>query len=393
MLNLLVYTSLYPGKAGATHGIFVKELTSHIAKKLEEVKIVVPVDGRNKLNRHYLNSEDDTSDKETNVIYDTFWTIPKFFKRFDGFLMYQWTKRGAARLAVNSILIHSHYAYPDSEAARLLASKLQLPHVVTVHGSDINVIARDPAREKKIVNLLKSADAVISVSQDLLYKVKRLTGRNKGLFHIPNGIDEKKFFPADKTKAKRALNFSVSKKYLLFAGRLEAIKGIHLIIDALGRLPENISLIIVGTGSKKKELEKKTKEMQLVERIAFVGAVPHHLLHKYYQAADALILASYSEGWPTVILEAMACALPVISPNVGGVSEVLNDSRLGVITQTNAPETLAKAAEKVMSENWDTSFICRYAGQFTWGKIADQYISIYKNVLYNDKYKPSVTQS
>ena len=379
--RLLVYTSLYPGIIGATHGIFVKELTDHLTAKLKFVKIVVPVDGRQKLYRQLLYPGNSTTADACNAVYDTFWTIPKFFKGMDGLLMYHWTKRCVYKKFSNLSIIHSHYAYPDSEAARILAGRLKLPYVVTVHGSDINIIARNSSVKNKVVNVLRSADAVVAVSNDLLNKVKKITGRSHRLFHIPNGIDEKKFFPANKEYAKKQLNLSVFKKHLLFVGRLEPVKGIPLILDALSLLPKNIDLIIVGVGSKKNDLEKHVKNMGLVNRVLFAGAVEHNELHHYYQAADALVLASYSEGWPTVILEALACGIPVVSPKVGGVAEVVKNDRLGIITSGNAPELLAKGFEKALCTDWDKSFICRYANQYTWDSIASQYIKIYKDVL------------
>jgi len=382
MVEVLVYSTLYPSSLNPTQGIFVKELTRHIRDKIETVRVVAPVNGWRNL-KGILQGKYQKRVLEDKILidYPLFWTIPKVLKQFDGVLLYHWTKKTTNKGMEKVSLVHAHYVYPESFAAQLLAEKSNLPLVVTIHGSDINVIAEDPSRKHLIIDTLQRADAVVTVSKALMGKVVSLIGREDNVYQIPNGIDSNKFFPGNKNEAKKALGLSHCDKIVLFAGRLEPVKGLPQLLKAVLKLPPDIHLVLIGGGSQRKKLEKMSIQLGVYERIIFCGPIEHHHLYRYFQAADLVVLASVSEGWPTIILEAMACGKPVVSPAVGGVPEVINGDRLGILTESNDSEALARGILKALSINWDSSYIQNYAQKFSWKSIAEDYLDLYTKVL------------
>ena len=278
-------------------------------------------------------------------------------------------------------ILHVHYAYPEAFAACQFARQWGVPLVITVHGSDINVIAQDPARRPLIAETLKKADAVVAVSRNLKEKVRALTGRNDGIFHIPNGIDAARFYPGSQDRARKSLGIAPQKKVIVFAGRLEPVKGVDRLIRALSLMDKETFLVIAGSGSLKSSLDRLTHDLGLTSQVRFCGMVPHHRLKTYFQAANLVALASRSEGWPTIILEAMACGAPVVSPAVGGVPEIITDSTLGVLAETAHPDHLATAFQCALDMPWDREHIVRHARCYTWDTIAHAYTDLYHTLM------------
>lgn len=381
MHKILVYSSLYPTRANPFHGIFVKELTRHLISQVRSVRVMAPLDGRQNFaglvrgqyQRHTL-------DEGLNIDHPVFWTFPRWFKQWDGRLVYYWTRKAMASHRHQVSLIHAHYAYPEAFAAHMFAKKWNVPLVVTVHGSDINVIARDTARSHLIADTLKKADAVVTVSEKLKKKVVALTGRQEGIYHIPNGMDPTRFYPGSQSLARKKLGLSHWEKIILFVGRLEPVKGLDKLIQAVSELESNVGLVLAGNGSLKKALIRQVQDLGMEGRVLFCGAIEHHCLVDYFQAANLLALASHSEGCPTIILEAMACGTPVVSPAVGGVPEIITNDSLGILTEDNRVELLSQALRKALETSWDGDRISKYAEKYTWNTVADTYVSLYDRI-------------
>jgi teichuronic acid biosynthesis glycosyltransferase TuaC len=103
-------------------------------------------------------------------------------------------------------------------------------------------------------------------------------------------------------------------------------------------------------------------------------------LAAYYRAADFLIICSHSEGWPTVIFEALACGVPVIAHSVGGIPEALSSPEIGLLTKNNSSPTLVAAIASAYARNWDQGKAIAMAARNTWEEIARQYLKIYTEV-------------
>lgn len=167
---------------------------------------------------------------------------------------------------------------------------------------------------RPIVNIM--ASKIIGVTKSVF----KFIPKNK-LVYIPNGVDTNLFKPMYEKRNGKIIIFSV--------GRLEKQKNYINLIKALKNV--NIKLVLIGQGSLKKDLiylaKKEKIELKLIEN------VPHIDLPKYYRLADIFILPSIEEGFSKVLIEAMACGLPVICSKVGGANEVIKDGKNGIFCQ------------------------------------------------------------
>lgn len=376
MNRVLVYTSLFPTAQAPVHGIFVQELTQALAR-LMPVEVLALRNGwraapwrRAELSQNFP------------VRGSAFFAVPKVFKNYDDRLVAFWSRKAfdKARLSKPS-LVHAHYAYPDAAAAAILCRERGLPLVVTAHGSDINVLAHCCQRRHRIVAALRQAAAVVAVSRALAEKVESLGVDPARIVHIPNGVNLSLFHPGDKAAARLNVGVPADCPVVLAVGRLEPVKGYDRLIAAMRGVRPDAVLVLVGDGSQRSRLENQALRMGLGRRVLFTGLVGRDRLPDFYRSADLLALSSFSEGWPTILFEAMACGLPIVAPMVGGIGEALDDPALGIVTRDNDPGLLAEAIGQALAQTWDKSAIVRAPLKHSWEAAALRYREVFSNVL------------
>jgi teichuronic acid biosynthesis glycosyltransferase TuaC len=160
---------------------------------------------------------------------------------------------------------------------------------------------------------------------------------------------------------------------LVSVGGLVDRKGFHRVIEVLPalvvRYPKLIYLIVGGDspeGNIRERLEHQLKTLKLENNVRFLGAYPSERLKVPLSSADLFVLATANEGWANVFLEAMACGLPVITTEVGGNKEVVNDPRLGTVVPFGDSKALLAALLHGLEMNWDRSLIIQYARENSW---------------------------
>ncbi len=386
--QVVFFSSLFPSKHNPTHGIFVSELYRAVALR-RKVMVIAPQNGLRLLFslRKPVRQADEAAG---DVLRPVCLTVPKIMKGLDARLVAMCSKRAFdLALAGGARLIHAHYAYPDAAAAMILAKRSNLPCIVTVHGSDINVLAQCPMRGKRIAETLRAAEIVTAVSRALAIKVQELGVPAARIRHIPNGVDLEKFSPAPREEARQLLGLPTGRRIILAVGRLEPVKGYDLLLQALPLLQGDVDLVFAGDGSQRKGLERLAGALGIAGCVHFAGTVPHERLAVYYRAADVLAISSHSEGWPTIIFEAMACGLPVVASAVGGIPEILVQPCSGILLKDNAPQTLAAGLQEGLSRRWDTDALVAYAREHDWHRIAERYESLYEQALARQVYTRS----
>jgi D-inositol-3-phosphate glycosyltransferase len=215
---------------------------------------------------------------------------------------------------------------------------------------------------------------------------------------IPCGVDLNLFRPISPARARKFLGLS-KRKFVLFVGRIDAIKGIDLLVRAIDCLVErsclgkhNIGLIIVG-GDRDADPRIETQEMQrlrkmvsrlkLEKEVAFWGAQRQDLLPFFYSAAEAIILPSRYESFGMVALEAMGCGTPVIASRVGGLQFTVEDGRSGLLfPEGNWKELAARIIEVISSPRLKKKLgqaALKRAGKFSWPRIAREILGVYRS--------------
>jgi len=217
---------------------------------------------------------------------------------------------------------------------------------------------------RRILAAAEQASAVITVSQPLKDRLVALGVDAGKVSVLRNGVDVAVFRAEAREAARAALGLPRAGAIAACVGNLVPEKGQGLAIDALRRLP-GLRLVIVGDGPLRRELAAQAEQHGLTARVEFRAVIPQHELSRLYAAADVLLLTSQREGWPNVVLEAMACGTPVVATRVGGIPEVLPD-HAGILVNAHDRIGLEGALIDALGKSWDTDAIARGAGRFRW---------------------------
>jgi len=187
------------------------------------------------------------------------------------------------------------------------------------------------------------------------------------------GIEEKYYAQISKTEARKKLGLDKNKKYILYVGRIENPKGIKELIDAAKELDE-IEVLIIGDGRAYEKYVNYTNKLK-IKNVHFLGAIYGDAKLPYYSAADCLILPSYTEGAPVVIMEAIARNLPVVATNVGGIPKMIKNGKEGILVKVKSKKEIVKAIKEIL--NWKEKNIRKYAKIYKWKSIIDKTIKDY----------------
>jgi teichuronic acid biosynthesis glycosyltransferase TuaC len=239
--------------------------------------------------------------------------------------------------------VHAHFAYPPGLAAAWLGRRLRVPSVLTLHGSDVNVFPDvNKKMRARVIGAVEAADVVIAVSQALAQRTEQLTRRRPAV--MPIGIRLGRFRNAPSREiARQSLNLPAEALLVGYVGDLVRSKGLAEFLEGLRRLArDGIRGLVVGEGPFQSAVEA-------AEGVHFYGPQPNERIPLFMAAADVLVLPSYSEGLPTVLVEAGAVGVPVVSTAVGGVPELLDGGR-GVLIPPRSVDALVEAVRAVLAD-------------------------------------------
>ena len=398
-MKVLVFTSLYPNTIWPHHGVFIKERMSHFAA-LEacEVKVVAPIPyfPPLKINHRWLFSQVPHCEviDGLEVRHPRYVMLPKVGMVLHGLLMFISVISTIKQLQkdFDFDVIDAHYVYPDGFAAVLLGLLFRKPVVVSARGSDINLFKDFPLIRRLLRYTLSKADGVIAVSQALKDAIRRLGIPGEKVAVIPNGVDPLKFSPLAKEDACRRLGRQ-DEKIILSVGRLTCDKGFDVLVRAFKILLEQYqacppSLVIVGEGAFRKQLEETISSVHLSQRVHLVGAATHEELALWYNAADIFCLASHREGYPNVVLESLACGTPVVATSVGGIPEIIHSDAVGFLTEQDEGDIAEKLC-LALNKTWHSDAIVRYARAHTWSRVTHSVFDVFASVLKSRAPLPS----
>jgi glycosyltransferase involved in cell wall biosynthesis len=404
-MKILVFTTLYPNNIFPNFGVFVKERMTSFARLEEcQVRVVAPVPyfPPVKIGSRWKYSQVVAREvlEGIEVFHPRYFMTPKVGMALYGLMMFFSVLPAVLRLkkAFDFDLIDAHYVYPDGLAAVLLGRFFKKPVVVTARGSDIHLFAKFSIIRRLLCYTLHKADHVVAVSGALQQAITRLGIPAKKISVIPNGVDNKKFYRFSKREARARLALPPNETIILSVGRLLPVKGYDLLIVAFKKVLENfreknLRLIIIGEGESRLDLEKMIGVLGLNEHVILQGAVPHRELYLWYNVADLFCLASEREGWPNVVLEAMACGTPVVATNVWGIPEIIVSEELGLLARREERE-IAEAINTALNRNWQSEIILQYTQDKTWDKVALAVADVFQSVLAAEKcYENSLSPS
>ena len=387
-MRVLSLTTLYPHAGAPHHGVFVENRLAALAARGHEIRVVAPVpwfpSDHARFGAYAVHAAAPRTETRRGLRVDhpRYLLPPKLGMTAAPMRLAAAFARAAADAARDGFvpdLIDAHYYYPDGVAAAALARRLDLPLVVTARGTDVNLIPRYAPQRRAILRAAAQAEHTICVADALRDELVRLGADGGKITTIRNGVDLDRFAPTDRADragraaARAALGIRSDGPVLASVGHLTERKGHHLVIDALALLGDRsgASLLIAGVGEEAQALRRRAEAAGLGARVRFLGAVPHEDLARVYAAADTLVLASSREGWPNVLLEAMACGTPCVATPVWGSGEVIGAPAAGRLAEARTAIALADAVRTLLADPPDRAATRAYAERFGWEPVAE----------------------
>jgi len=272
-------------------------------------------------------------------------------------------------------VINAQWLYPDGVISYWISRIMKLIIVVSALGCDVNLFLEQKEKKFQIVNMLKHAEAITVVSENMKHRLLEEGVQEEKISVIPNGVNTRMFCLRDKEVCRQKLALPHEGKIVLFVGRLLDLKGVPYLIEAAGRLAEKqreFTLYLVGEGEQRQQYEEAVTQHNLRNHVRFVGGKGHHEIALWMGACDVFCLPSLREGCPNVVLEALSCGRPVVASRVGGIPDVVSEQS-GVLVEPADSYTLGEALDLALQQEWRPFDIHRSVKHLSWEAAAEKY--------------------
>ena len=269
-------------------------------------------------------------------------------------------------------LVYTHHTHYPEYVKTYVGEKVLLPYLAKIYSTWF----------------VNNSDAVIAPSLKIKKLLKEYGAKEEIPIHIlPTGIDLKTFKESDldKEKLRKKLNIPLDKKILLFVGRIGKEKNVEFLVESFKELlkkREDALLLIVGDGPFLDSLKKIVEEMKIGSFVKFTGRVPHEKIISYYQSADVFLFPSLTDTQGIVILEALACGLPVVVLKDDAFDGIILDGKNGFAVEKESSKVFAQKTNLILD---DTSLQKKFsklavktAQDFSKEKVAGKLAEIYK---------------
>ena len=382
-MRVLFLTHSYPRTSGDAAGAFLLHLAS--ALKAQDVDVTVVAPAGDDLPAHEVLE---------GIPVHRFRYAPRRFQRLAytgqmaeevarslsakfallGFLGSGFASSASVRREVEPSLIHAHWWFPGGLVGSWVAGLAGIPLVTTMHGTDVRLAMGNGLARTLLRRILSNSSAVTTVSSWLATQVKTMAPSSDPIVS-PMPVATHLFTPGGTRHTKR----------LLFVGRLNAQKGIGLLLDAVAAMRQPVDLDVIGDGSDRDALRQQAERLGIASRVHWHGSLPQPRLLDFYRAATALVVPSRDEGFGLVAVEAQLCETPVVAFASGGLSDTIENGATGYLVPPGDAATLAVALDEVVSSEGRHGIA--KAGrqsalaQFSPESVARRYRKLYDSVL------------
>ncbi len=290
-------------------------------------------------------------------------------------------------------LLHVHYAIPHAAVAymarQILRSQgIDIPFVTTLHGTDITLVGIDQSFAPVVEFSINQSDGVTVVSENLKQETLRSFHISRDIRVIPNFIDFSRFRKTNKDHFKRAIAPD-GEKILVHISNFRKVKRVDDVIRIFEIVSKKVKskLLMVGDGPERKYMEELCRSLHLCDEIRFLGK--QEAVEELLAIADLFLLPSESESFGLAALEAMACEVPVISSNAGGIPEVNIDGVTGYMCEVGDIRGMADRCIELLQDDSSLAAFRKnafiQAGRYDIKQILPQYEDYYTEILNNRK--------
>jgi len=394
-MKVLVISHMYPSSFNEIAGIFVHEQVKALVAKGVEIQVVSPIPWTPFPSSKWKKYSEVTKREireGINIWHPRCLTFPRaWFFASSGQRMYLGIKDVISKIykEFQFDLIHAHVAFPDGYAGMKIAIKYKKPLIVTIHGQDFQqTIFKNNKCKKNIEKTINFSEKTIVVSKKLKKIGEKYLEVNKDkIIVVPNGINMRNIYTG---KNKNIQEYN-GRKVILSVSHLIKTKGIDLNLKAMDKLKQkypDIIYLIIGKGKGKKNLEKLIKELNLKNMVIFIGEISHYKVMEYMASCDIFSLPSWDEAFGVVYVEAMAYGKPVIGCEGEGIDGIIVHGRNGMLVKPRNVDSIVEAIDYLLSHPEEANAMGERARElvlenYTWKKVADKTITIYKEILNN----------
>ena len=380
-MKVLVLSSTFPNPRQPALGVFVQERMRRVARE-SDVVVAAPVPWfpfNHALRRgRWTDIPSIERGAGLTVHHPRFFSVPGVLKSLDGMLYAASLVPfvSALRRRFDFDVIDAHFTYPDGLAGVLLGKWFRRPAMITVRGSIVR-LSRSKLHRPQLAWALRQADAVIAVSESLKRVATSLGRPSDRIRVIPNGVDPEQFHPLDRAEARRALGVPLDATVILTVAGVYEQKGQHLVVETLPALVArhpNVLYVVVGSPRSSADVARLTDaadRLGVKSRVRVVGPRRHDEIPRWINASDVFCLATATEGWSNVLLEALACGVPVVTTDVGGNAEIIRRPGLGTLVPWNDVAALRDALDHALSSRWNLEELISHARSHSWDTAAE----------------------
>lgn len=285
-------------------------------------------------------------------------------------------------------LLHVHYAIPHASAAYLAKEILKtqnilIPVVTTLHGTDITLVGKDASYEPVVEFSINQSDGVTAVSEDLRRETVQHFRITREIEVIPNFIDLEKFRKMKKDHFKKAI-CPKGEALIVHTSNFRKVKRINDVIQVFSNIRKELpaKLLMIGDGPERVSAEIMSRELGIAEDVRFLGKL--EAVEEVLSLADLFIMPSEKESFGLAALEAMACEVPVISTNIGGLPELNIQGVTGFLSAVGDTEDMTRNAMHILDKSnlpgFKANALAR-AREFDISRILPLYESFYTRVI------------
>lgn len=289
-------------------------------------------------------------------------------------------------------LLHVHYAIPHAVCA-ILAKQMSgrdVKIVTTLHGTDITVLGYDPSLTDAIRFGIEKSDIVTAVSKSLISQTYDLINPDKQIETVYNFIDERVYKRVDSSHLKNEYGILPEEKVIIHVSNFRPVKRVQDVIRTFEKITKEIpaKLLLVGDGPEMTVVCKLVKKLNIQDRVLFLGK--QDSVEELYSISDLMLLLSEKESFGLVALEAMACGVPCIGTNVGGIPEVIVHGQSGYICELGDIDDMSEKAIELLRnsgrhQQFRDSSVNLVREKFQATTIVKEYEDLYKSLLQSSE--------
>ncbi len=288
-------------------------------------------------------------------------------------------------------ILHVHYAMPHAISA-ILAKDIaehDVKIMTTLHGTDITVLGMDKTFKPMIKYAIEKSDKVTAVSNDLARQTTEVLEVDREIDVIYNFVNDADYFKKDREYLKAEYNIAEDEKVLIHISNFRKVKRVEDVIKTFAAIKKETKakLILVGDGPESPTAFDLVDELKITDDVIFLGRQKN--ISDLISISDLLLLMSEQESFGLVILEAMACEVPSIGTNVGGIPEVITHGETGYLVELGDTKTAARLAIDLLNDpnklkDMKQAAYERSKTKFHSETIVNQYLDLYKDVLITE---------